>query len=407
MAVMGPVLSWAVFLSVIGAVYYLSQRKTEQPVAVAGKPLVQEKGKQVFAGSGTDTGEPKKKKGKKAKKSALSNAAAKEVVSTDDGGNKSDDDVAEEIDVRDVAKRLRASQSGKSASGSRRPYAASQTSSTGADGDIDEEEASAGYPAKSSSSDPRDMLEAPSGGPGVLRIGAAAQLPRGQKKKTTSAASELGVHANKNAKKKEKKKADRDVERAEQQARFEQHRKSARAEEAAQQKSKPVQAAPVPDSSAWTEVSAKKSAPAALAAPTLHTPPSTLLDTFTPAGSDNETIQQSTTLSESWESIPTSAMAPEPEWSQVKSKKARKDRKADDSDARSGDDAVVKPRAPEPAPVIKPRAAKPPVVQQKKAAINYNILDTNASDARTTSGSDWEKMDKADNWPVHPESSDF
>ncbi|KAF8536484.1 hypothetical protein BDD12DRAFT_284713 [Trichophaea hybrida] len=411
MAIMGPMLSWAVFLSVIGAVYYVSQRKTPSPGGKKHVPL-QEKPKSVFVstlGSGTETGDVKKKTKKKAKKSTT---VAKEVVSTDDGGNKSDDDVAEEVDLRDVARRLKTGEGAKLGASRKggnlapSPYAASQTSSAGADGDIDEEEAApltqSDYLPKSSSTDPSDMLEAPTGGPGVLRIGAPTQLPRGQKKKAVASTPEAGVHANKNAKKKEKKKAEREIERADQQARFEQHRKAMRAEEAAQQKSRPNQVES-PAASTWTQVGAKK-APAVPVAPAPSVPASStaLLDTFTP-DSDNEKIQQSTTLGDSWESIPPGVMVPEPEWNQVK-KKTRGAKKAEDTDAGKSSDEASRPKpVPTPEPVKQPKAPKP--VQKKVSNNNFGVLDT-TSDARTASGSDWAEVDN-ENWAVHPESSDY
>ncbi|KAF8253405.1 hypothetical protein K440DRAFT_250382 [Wilcoxina mikolae CBS 423.85] len=375
MAIMGPMLSWAVFLSVIGAIYYVSQRKTPSPGGKKHVPL-QEKPKSVFVstlGSGTETGDVKKKTKKKAKKSTT---VAKEVVSTDDGGNKSDDDVAEEVDLRDVARRLKAGEGAKLGASRKGEEAAPLTQSD--------------YLPKSSSTDPSDMLEAPTGGPGVLRIGAPTQLPRGQKKKTVASTPEAGVHANKNAKKKEKKKAEREIERADQQARFEQHRKAMRAEEAAQQKSRPTQVES-PAASAWTQVGAKK-APAAPVAPAPSAPASStaLLDTFTP-DSDNEKIQQSTTLGDSWESIPPGVMVPEPEWNQVK-KKTRGAKKAEDTDAGKSSDEASRPKpVPTPEPVKQPKAPKP--VQKKASNNNFGVLDT-TSEARTASGSDWAEVDK-------------
>jgi hypothetical protein len=415
MAIMGPILSWAVFLSVIGAIYYVSQRKTPTPGGKKHVPL-QEKPKSVFVstlGSGAETGDIKKKTKKKAKKSTTT---AKEVVSTDDSGNKSDDDVAQEVDLRDVARRLKAGD-GPKFGASRKggnlapsPYAASQTSSAGADGDIDEEEVTpltqSDYLPKSSSTDPSDMLETPTGGPGVLRISAPTQLPRGQKKKTVASTPEAGVHVNKNAKKKEKKKAEREMERADQQARFEQHRKAMRAEEAAQQKNRPNQAHAAAES-AWTQVGAKKApvAPAVPSAPSAPSAPASpaLLDTFTP-DSDNEKIQQSTTLGDSWESIPRGVMVPEPEWNQVK-KKTRGAKKAEDTDAGKSSDEASRPKpVPTPEPMKQPKATKP-VVQKKASNNNFGVLDT-TSDTRTTSGSDWAEVDN-ENWTVHPESSDI
>jgi len=422
---MHPLVSWAIFLGVAAAVYFGTRRQKRARQARKATEGIQEKTKAVFlnVGSGTDGADVKKKQRKKnkSKKPAVSSSVAKEVVSTDDGGNLSDDGMAQEVDSKDVAKRLQAMKKGGAVSQaaprqssnlapSASPYAASQASSTGADGDIDEEE---GAPFPGSSADPSDMLEASTGGPGVLKIGAPIQPPRTQKAKKASNTSEGGIHASKNAKKKEKKKAEREAERADQQARFEQHRKAIRAQETAQQKNKP---APPPASSAWSEAGAKKGPrPPAIATPVVSGS-SELLDTFVPQNqkdSDNDTLQQSTTLGDSWESIPRGVMVPEPEWNEVKSKKTRKEKKDDSDAAKSADEYKAKPIAPTPEPIIKP-ARSPKPVAQKESSKNDNafgMLDTESTasvgDTRTASSSDWAEVDNLDKWDVHPESSDF
>jgi hypothetical protein len=433
---MHPLLSWALFITAVGVAYFATKKSGKKRASKKIEPL-HEKPKAIVPKSlsGTDAAEAKKKlqqKKKKPKKAALSNNVAKDVLSTDDGGNQSDGDAAHEVDSADVAKRLQAMKQGLkpsvSRSGGRQTnlapsapaYAASQTSSTGGDADIDEEEqAGPDYLSiqKSSSTDPSDMLEAPTGGPGVLRIGAPIQPPRPQKKKITSSSSDTGIHASKNAKKKEKKKAEREAERADQHARFEQHRKAVRAQEATQQQNKPVQAQP-PQSSAWSTVNGKKTSTSANTAPIRENFSGELLDTFVPNSqtsshaSSDEKLLQSTTLGDSWEAIPQGAMAPELEWNEVKSKKMRKDRKGDESEATKSADEY-KPRiVAVPEPVNVPVNTTIKQVQRKESRKNITSSTTpiNASSSDTTktaSSSDWAEVDNIDNWAVHPESSDF
>ncbi|KAI5851990.1 hypothetical protein BZA05DRAFT_398587 [Tricharina praecox] len=406
---MNSLISWALFISVVGAIWFVQQRgKTPQAQKIAKKvaevlpekvKAVPEKAKAKVASSGgggvESAGEVKKKAKKKVKKSSssaaasLSNSVVKEKkveVKSDDDDD--DDDVAEEVDLKDVARRLKLGGAGR--------YAGSQTSSTGADGDIDEE--------YSKSNDPSDMLEPSTSGPGVLRIGAPVQPPRTQKKKSAPV-NDSGVHAAKNAKKKEKEKAARAQERAEQHARLEQHRKAQRVAEAARpavSSPAPVSAAAAAASSAWTQVGSKKPPRATTpvpAATSTASSSSALLDTFTPGDSDSEPIQRSTTLGDSWESIPPNAMVPEPEWNEVKSKKStRSMRKSDDS----ADETITLPKAKTPTPAPEPRATLAPPVATKQ--VKAPKKETRGS---TTSGSDWAEVDNIDNWEVHPESSDY
>jgi hypothetical protein len=389
---MDPVVSWVIFIFVIVAVWYLNKRQNAPvPKKVESPP---EKAKAAFvstAGSGNDASDAKKKTKKKTKKSPAPAVAPKEVVSS---ANQSDDDVAEEVSLREVARRVK-NQGASLKPSATRNYAASQTS---ADGDIDDEEF-----VKGSSTDPSDMLETSTTGPGVLRIGAPTQPPRGQKQKKSSTTPEPGLHAAKNTKKKEKKKAERAEERALQQTRLEAHRKAQRAEEAKQPD------VTAPSDSAWTPVTTGKKSPAPKAA----TPPPALLDTFTPADSADETIAASTTLGDSWESIPRGLQVPEPEWNEVKSKKGRKDRKADDSDVpRSSDErepSAPKAKAVTPAPEFSKPTPPPPApklaVQKKNTSSTNNFA---ALDNRTASGSDWTSVeDNIENWVAHPESSDY
>lgn len=391
---MGPLISWALFISVVGAIWFVSRRqKTPQKNAKKVVDVLPEKAKAVFSSGGgggaESAAEVKKKSKKKSKKSSsaaasLSNSITKgkqvEVKSDDD------DDVAQEVDLKDVARRLKAGGAGR--------YAASQTSSTGADGDIDEEE-------HSKSTDPTDMLEPSTSGPGVLRIGPPVQPPRSQKKKSAPA-NDSGLHAAKNAKKKEKEKAARAQERAEQHARLEQHRKAQRAAEAARPAASPAPATASSASSAWSQVGSKK-VPRVVtpvpAATSTASSSSALLDTFTPGDSDSEPIQRSTTLGDSWESIPPNAMAPEPEWNEVKSKRSiRSIKKSDDS----ADETITIPKAKTPTPAPEPKATLAPPVATKQVK-----APKKQTPGSTTSGSDWAEVDNIDNWEVHPESSDY
>ncbi|KAI5805912.1 hypothetical protein EDC01DRAFT_270199 [Geopyxis carbonaria] len=417
-----PIISWGILIAVVGVWYYLNNKKKVVPDKKAVNATL-EKSKNVFltGGSGTDAGEAKKKK-KKKNKAALSNTAPKEVVSTDD--QVSDGEVAEEVNPADVVKRLQSIKNGGNGKGtasrqgrqgsnlapSHSPF--SQTSSTGADADIDEEESTplvrSAISTKGSSTDPSDMLEAPtSAGPAVLKIGAPIQPPR-QPKTKSAPKDESGLHANKNQKKKEKKKAEKDAARADQKSRFEQHRQTMRAEEAAQQKTKPTPARAAA-SSAWTQANGG-SAPV-VAAPVASAPAGSLLDTFV---SEDEQAQQNAALGDSWEAVPLHVQEPEPEWSEVKSKKDRKPKKAatptnevPGSDYfKSSDEYTPSVQA---APPVKQPVRQPvkPAAPKKEAAPKggnaYSMLET-ASDAKTTSGSDWSQVDNLDNWAVHPES---
>lgn len=406
MAVMSPFLSWALFLSVVGAVWYYQTKKNQPPTV---KPLL-DKSKNILLelASGTDT-DSKKKKSKPKKKAASS--VPKEIISTDDAASQ-DDDVAEEVNPAEAAKRFQASKNGGTIQPSSNrtgrqgklapasPFAtASQTSSTGADADIDEEDATplpnSDYPSlpKSSSADPSDMLEE-SSGPGVLKIVPATQTRVQPKRaKSSSTKTEAGIHATKNAKKKEKAKAEREAERKLQNEKFEQHRKAQRAAEAVQQKGKP--AAP-PASSAWnhsdTNGAEKPSVPTPITKAASEQP---LLDTFSSEDDHaTETQMMSTTLNDSvgWEDIP-SRIIVEPEWNEVK-RKSRKERKAPSS---SGEDEP-KPQSRQPSTS---RVERPPLpkTQSTKTSNTFSALDTgdHFSTAASASGSDT-KNQSSDDW---------
>jgi len=405
---MNPLLSWAMFIAFGCAVYYINQRKKPNALRNLANSNTVQNTKSVFlsAGSGAETGE-KKKQPKKKRKAALSNSTTqKDLVSTDDAG--SDGDVAEEVDSADVAKRLQAmkeASDGKLTPSSRSnrqlaPHSplttASQTSSTGADADIDEEDGTplpeSEYPSlpKSSSTDPSDMLEEQTG-PQVMRVIPSSQPPRLQKKKKSSGAVETGVHANKNQKKKDKKKAEKDANRSEQMAALERHRAQQRAAEAARQTSKPAQA-PSAGPNPWSK-------PSGPATSSMQVPPAiaassdtTLLDTFVHGSQESshdseeeKSNLKSTMLGESmWEDIPAHISGPEPEWNEVKSKKGRKERKP----ASTSGDEVQKPAG------------------RASGGNNFNLLEQSGesvagSDSKTTDSERWTEEDE---WAVDPSS---
>ncbi|TGZ79638.1 hypothetical protein EX30DRAFT_396974 [Ascodesmis nigricans] len=378
MSVTGPLLSWGIVLGLVGVFWFLSRPKQAKQ-AVATARATTEKAKPIFVGSTAEADEKKSKK--KKKKTAKPATTPKEVVATTDDAP-SDDDLAEEVNLKDVARRMQSQKvtgvgSGKKNASGHSPFATASTS--GADADIDEEEST---PLTGSSRDPSDMLEAPTDGPGVLRIGAPVQPPRSKKQKAQSTTSEPGIHASKNAKKKEKKKAEKEAARADQKSRFEQHRQSMRAEQAAAEKARP---APETSSSSW---SAGKPSGSSESTPVN----STLLDTFAP--------QEPRGLGESWEAIPPHVQEPEPEWNEVQSRKSRKTK----ADAKSSDEqeaSMPPPRSISPAikPLPKPQLPQPQIPKKQPSKAK--------SEQRTTSGSDWSQVDNIEAWAVHPDESDF
>jgi hypothetical protein len=447
------VLSWSIFLALVGGIYWVYFSPKSAVVRSSSKAVTEDKGAgSIFLGaSGTESavaGEKKKKK----KKAALSNTAAKEPVSTGNiakaAESTDDDDVAQEVDQAELLRRLQSLKEGGNVGGKKSsstssstrlapkkalaapasPFAtASQTSSAGADADIDEEEATrlpeseySSVSKQSHSSDPSDMLEPSTGGQGVLKITSSTQLPRSQKQKTTSAADQAGVHASKNAKKKEKQKAAKEAEKAEQKARFELHRATMRAAESAKQKNKP-QAATPPPPSAWTSVNSH-TAPVAPAAPkadglldTFSTPstlnkPSTTDDS--PIDSEDEKKQmRSTHLDNSyWEEIPEHLIGG---WNEVQ-KKSRKQKKAA-TDAQTGDESTdaksgrenFQSKSSVKAPVKAPAKIVRQTVQKKDTSTSGNgfqLLDSGSTTSDTkNSSSDWAEIDDSDNWAVHPE----
>lgn len=438
------IISWGLFLTFAGGVYwvYLSPKSAATKLHV--KPIIEDKGAGgIFLNpSGTEGAEKKKRK---KKKPTPSNTAPKDIISTDDGfkaaESTDDDDVAQEEDQAEVLRRLQSLREGSniggkkpaSASSSTRqlapqkaalapasPFAtASQTSSAGADADIDEEEAtrlpgSDYVPQQTLSSDPSDMLESSTGGPGVLKITTSAQLPRPPKQKTTSTASQSGVHSNKNAKKKEKKKSEKDAEKADQKARFELHRATMRATEVAKQNSKPPQSVTPP--SAWaSNDQAPSTAPKSttdglldtFAAPVAKSAPAATRQTTTDSEEEKQQMR-STHLGDSyWEEIPDHLIGG---WNEVQ-KKGRKQKKAagevqtgdESTDARSGKEGLLNKAT---ARVLN-RAPSKPVVQKKVTPAGGNgfqLLDTGSTTSNTNnSSSDWAEVDDLDNWAVHPE----
>lgn len=443
------IISWGLFLTLAGGVYWVYLSPKSAATKLHAKPIVEDKGAGgIFLNASGTEGTEKKKK--KKKKPTPNNTAPKDIISTDDGfkaaESTDDDDVAQEEDQAELLRRLQSLREGSnsggkkpvSASSSTRqlapqkpalgaptsPFAtASQTSSAGADADIDEEEATrlpgSDYaPQQSLSSDPSDMLESSTGGPGVLKITSSAQLPRPPKQKTTNTASQSGVHSSKNAKKKEKKKSEKEAEKADQKARFELHRATMRATEVAKQ-NKPLQSVTPP--SAWTS---NDQAPST--APKSAT--NELLDTFaTPVAKSAPVVtQQTTTDSEEekqqmrsthlddsyWEEIPAHLIGGG--WNEVP-KKGRKQKKAagevqtgdESTDARSGKETIHSKSSAGRVPGRAPSKAVKPVVQKKVTPASGNgfqLLDTGSATSNTNnSSSDWAEVDDLENWAVHPE----
>jgi len=307
-----------------------------------------------------------------------------------------DDDLAEDIDPRDVARRMAAMKAGKLTPSQPQRSPFSTASQSGADADDEE--------VFSSSRDPTsDMLEAENTTAGVLRIGAPTQVPR-QKKQKAAPKEEAGIHSAKNQKKKEKKKAEAVAAREEQKRAFEKHRQEMRATDAAQAKSRPQQAAQAATAaaeSAWTTVGqAAKKAATVVSDTTPVASTSGLLDTFAPS-TDDEISTSTAGLGESWESIPRHVQEPEPVWSEVKSKKGR-GRKDASSDEREPEVVLNKKReaTPPPAP-IKKELPRPQAPKDKPTTGGKN------GTSGQTSGSDWSQVDNLDAWHVHTEESDW
>lgn len=396
MSAYGPVLSWAAVLSIAIAIWLASRPKNKQAV----RDPIPEKVK-AFAAAAAESDAPKKAK-KKAKKAAAKVAAAvkpvTEKVESARSNSDEDDDLAEDIDPRDVARRMAAMKAGKLTPSQPQRSPFSTASHSGADADIDDEE-----PLSSSRDPTSDMLEAENTTAGVLRIGAPTQVPR-QKKQKAASKEEAGIHAAKNQKKKEKKKAEAAAAREEQKRAFEKHRQEMRASEAAQAKTRPQQAAQTATAaaeSAWTTVNqATKKAAAVVSDTTPVASTSGLLDTFAPS-TDDEISASTAGLGESWESIPRHVQEPEPVWNEVKSKKGR-GRKDASSDERDASEVVLNKKreaTPPPAPVKE--LPRPQAPKEKPATGRKN--GTSAQ----TSGSDWSQVHNLDAWQVHSEESDW
>jgi len=457
--------SWGLFLAIAFAGYwwYCGSGKAQPH----GKHIVSTSSEKlssgsIFVSSGTDGNTAEKKKKPKKKKATLSNTGPKKVASHEDGEKvvqSTDDDVAQDEDELQALRRLQsltesggkkgapssssAKQSQSQKSQLQKPYlttpaspfaTASQTSSTGADADIDEEETSqlpgSGF-QQSTSTDPSDMLEGSASGARVLTITSSTQPPRTQKQRSTTPASQSGTHANKNAKKKEKKKLEKEAERADQKARFEQHRASVRAAEAAKQKSKPPADDPMVGS-AWITVNGKRSSTPTNAREVKPTS-GDLLDTFVSPDtqtntqhisddSEDKNLTKSQDLTQRheindslWETVP--AYLAE-DWSEVQ-RKGRKQKKAinNPDTGKSGDESASiestkvshKPNPERPTASKKEgpkkEISKAAAGEPTKSGNGFQLLDTGSTTSDTkNSSSDWAEVDDSDNWAVHTES---
>jgi len=458
--------SWGLFLAIAFAGYWWyggsgkAQPHGKRIVLTSSEKL---SGGSVFVSSGTDGNTAEKKKKPKKKKTALSNTAPKKVASHEDGEKvvqSTDDDVARDEDELQALRRPQsltesggkkgvpssssAKQSQSQKSQLQKPYlttpaspfaTASQTSSTGADADIDEEETSqlpgSGF-QQSTSTDPSDMLEGSTSEARVLTITPSTQPPRTQKQRPTTPASQSGTHANKNAKKKEKKKLEKEAERADQKARFEQHRASVRAAEAAKQKSKPPSDDPMVGS-AWITVNGKRSSTPTNA---LEVKPTSgdLLDTFvspdtqanTQHISDDSEEEKNLTKSQDltqrqeindslWETVPAYLAA---DWSEVQ-RKGRKQKKVinNPDTGKSGDESASvestkvshQPNPERPTASkkegFKKETSKAATSESTKSGNGFQLLDTGSTTSDTkNSSSDWAEVDDSDNWAVHTEN---
>ncbi|KAG0126493.1 hypothetical protein HOY82DRAFT_581032 [Tuber indicum] len=457
--------SWGLFLAIAFAGYwwYGGSRKVQphgkRIISAASEKL---SGGSVFVSSGTDGNAAEKKKKSKKKKAALSNTCTKKVASIE-GGEKvaqsTDDDAAQDEDELQALRRLQsltegggkkgalsgspANQSQSQKSQLQKPYlttpaspfaTASQTSSTGADADIDEEETSQlpgpGF-QQSTSSDPSDMLEESTTGARILTITPSTQPPRTQKQRSTTPAIQSGTHANKNAKKKEKKKLEKEAERADQKARFEQHRASVRAAEVAKQKSKLPSDDPMVGS-AWITVNGKRSS-TPTNAPEANPASGDLLDTFVSPDPHARTQHISVDSEEDenlakcldpthrqdindslWETVPAYLAA---DWSEVQ-RKGRKQKKAinNPDTGKSGDESASvestkvsqQPNPGRPTfskEGLKKETSKAMANESTKAGNGSQLLDAGSTTSDTkNSSSDWAEVDDSDNWAVHTES---
>lgn len=436
--------SWGLFISLLGVVWWIySGPRPRLPRRAI--PEVAEGN--VFLSSGTEGAAAGEKKKKKKRKSATSSTVLKKIVPNEDGSRaveSTDDDAAEDDEIVSL-RRLQALSDGSGSKklsslsssttkqpGSQKahlvapasPFAtASQTSSTGADADIDEEEATqlpgSGF-QQSSSTDPRDMVEEPIPGARVLTITPSTQPPRPQTQRNVASSTPSGVHASKNAKKTAKKRLEKEAERADQKARFEQHRATMRAAEVAKQKTKPAsEISPVP--SVWTKMNGDPAL--TTAEPSSKPPTGDLLDTFTPSippivsqhspadSEEEKNPMRSTYLDGSyWEEIPDHLIGG---WNEVQ-RKGRKQKKstADPDTGKSGDESSEFRSKKE---NIQTKTEKPVVPKKgntsgtadpsSKGGNGFQLLDTGSTTSDTkNSSSDWAEVDDSDNWAVHPES---
>ncbi|RPA91216.1 hypothetical protein L873DRAFT_1831471 [Choiromyces venosus 120613-1] len=426
------IVSWGLFLAIAFAGYWW----------YGGSGKAQPHGKQKLPAGSVFVS--KKKKRPKKKKAALSNTAPKKAAPNEDSekvAQSTDDDVAHDEDElqslqssgkKGAASSSSAKQPQSQKSQSQKPHlkapaspfaTASQTSSTGADADIDEEEASqlpeSGF-QQSTSTDPSDMLEDSAPGARVLTITPSTQPPRTQKQRSTTPTSQSGTQSAKNAKKKEKKKMEKEAERADQKARFEQHRAS---------KSKPSSDDTMVGS-AWITVNGKRSS-TPTNAPAAKLASGDLLDTFVSPDTqaiiqrtsgdseDDRNVTNSKDLAQAqdindslWETVPAYLAA---DWSEVQRKGRKQKKAAGNPDAgKSGDESatvestkVSYEAKPERPTVSKKEASKKETSKtmasgSAKSGNGFQLLDTGSTTSDTkNSSSDWAEVDDSDNWAVH------
>lgn len=167
----------------------------------------------------TPTPKAEKEKPAKAAKQQQQPKKAQKAAPVVESESSDDDDEAVEEDAASMARHLAQFRAGgkspappvaaaqSNGSGSEKPKAkgkkgkvAASSWSPGSDADAEEERFG-------SSTNPSDMLEPETAGPGVIRITPSQQPPRPQKERAVSQQSTEGTHANKNQKKRERQKA--------------------------------------------------------------------------------------------------------------------------------------------------------------------------------------------------------
>ncbi|RPA81665.1 hypothetical protein BJ508DRAFT_326128 [Ascobolus immersus RN42] len=406
---MSPYVSWGILLTIVSAYVVYSRvnkpQKKEDVIIQKGSALLG-LGKE----SGTEsTSEKKKKKKKPAKKAAKPEATPEPTpVATPKEEKKeapakkkkqqpkkaeqpaapvvkqaspeSDDEAVEE-DAATMARHMAQFRAGgkspapaaaaqSNGSGSERPKVKGKKSKVaeftqGSDADAEDER-------WGSSTNPSDMLEPETSGPGVLRITPSQQPQRVQKPRTVSQQSTEGVHASKNQKKRERQKA----AKAEEQRLQELAREKYRAEQKAELAKGPAKPQPVnalAGSSAWADSSKTEKA-------VKKSPATGLLDTFEPS---NSTLLDDGSL---WEKIPANLV--DDGWQEVAVKK--KPAKENKDDGSSDEEISTSAAQVAPVEVTKPKVRDPAVLKQQYSK-NKNPFHALSDSTQWEQANGWEQ----------------